>query len=137
MGSLRHGPTTWGYFEGGRLDAIESWRFSAASALESMSSSARPAESAHDRVGEGGLARQKPERGRVGEAERSERGGVAVGGPKGGANPLRVSHVDELVALLSPRVRAGIARRGIALWPMGRSFLTANFSRKPPASEPQ
>ena len=37
-----------------------------------------------------GLARRSENAGGFGEAERSERGAVAGGGPKGEANPLRV-----------------------------------------------
>ena len=115
MGSLRHGPTTWGYFEGGRLDAIRIMEILGRLGPGIHELICTPRESAHDRVGEGGLCPPEPERGRVGEAERSERGGGGGWGAEGRSEPSQGSHVDELAALLSPRVRAGIARRGIAL----------------------
>jgi predicted glycoside hydrolase/deacetylase ChbG (UPF0249 family) len=115
MGVLRHGPTTWGYFESGRLDEIRIMEILGRLGPGIHELICAPRESAHDRVGEGGLGPPEPERGRVGEAERSERGGGGGWGAEGWSEPSQGSHVDELAALSSPRVRAGIARRGIAL----------------------
>ena len=73
MGILRHGPTTWGYFERGRLDEIR--------ILEIL--------------------------GRLGPGIHE-----LICAPRQSDDPVERG---EMVALLSPRVRDGLARRGIAL----------------------
>jgi hypothetical protein len=52
----------------------------------------RPAQGSHDRVGEGGLSPPEPERGKDGEAERSERGGGGGWGAEGRSEPSQGSH---------------------------------------------
>jgi predicted glycoside hydrolase/deacetylase ChbG (UPF0249 family) len=76
MGILRHGPTTWGYFESGRLDEIR--------ILEIL---ARLGPGIHE----------------------------LICAPRESDDPVERSHMSELAALLSPRVRDGLARRGISL----------------------
>jgi hypothetical protein len=77
MGILRHGPTTWGYFESGRLDEIR--------ILEIL---ARLGPGIHE----------------------------LICAPRESDDPMEPSRVgSELAALLSPRVREGLARRGIGL----------------------
>ena len=73
MGILRHGPTTWGYFERGRLDEIR--------ILEIL--------------------------GRLGPGIHE-----LICAPRESNDPGEFS---EMAALLSPRVREGLARRGIGL----------------------
>jgi hypothetical protein len=73
MGVLRHGPTSWGYFERGRLDEIR--------ILETL--------------------------GRLGPGIHE-----LICAPREADDPKQSR---ELAALLAPRVRAGLAQRGIAL----------------------
>jgi predicted glycoside hydrolase/deacetylase ChbG (UPF0249 family) len=73
MGILRHGPTSWGYFESGRLDEIR--------IMEIL--------------------------GRLGPGIHE-----LICAPRESDDPVESG---ELAALLSSRVRAGLARRGIAL----------------------
>jgi hypothetical protein len=73
MGILRHGPTSWGYFERGRLDEIR--------IMEIL--------------------------GRLGPGIHE-----LICAPRESGDPVECR---ELTALLSPRVRDGLARRGIAL----------------------
>ena len=80
MGILRHGPTTWGYFERGRLDEIR--------ILEIL---ARLGPGIHE----------------------------LICAPRESDDPL---DRGELAALLSPRVREGLARRGIELCPWADLF---------------
>jgi chitin disaccharide deacetylase len=81
MGALRHGPTSWGYFERGRLDEIR--------ILEILG-----------RLGPG-----------IHELICAPR---ADEDPQRAVNP-RAAPMAELAALLSQRVRDGLARRGISL----------------------
>ena len=73
MGILRHGPTSWGYFESGRLDEIR--------IMEIL--------------------------GRLGPGIHE-----LICAPRESDDPVESG---ELAALLSSRVRAGLARRGIEL----------------------
>ena len=100
MGILRHGPRTWGYFERGRLDEIRIMEILGRlgpgihELICAPHESDDPAEPS--RVGSPPASPAAYHRGRVWE-------------------PFQGSHDSELTALLSPRVREGLARRGIGL----------------------
>jgi predicted glycoside hydrolase/deacetylase ChbG (UPF0249 family) len=109
MGILRHGPTTWGYFERGRLDEIR--------IVEILG---RLGPGIHELICAPRESDEPIESSRVGSPPAPPAGTsgrpATLPAPRASRAPSSPSSpMSELAALLSPRVREGLARRGIAL----------------------